>query len=321
MDQATTHDVLTIKETGRTRSALAEAVDQVNRVVVGKSHAVARAFAAVLASGHLLIEDLPGVGKTTLAHALAASLGLTFKRIQFTSDMLPADIVGVSIFSQTRDSFEFHPGPVFSQVVLADEINRGTPKTQSALLEAMAENQISVDGETHQLPQPFLVVATQNPTELAGTYALPESQLDRFVIRLTLGYPDPAAEKALLQSGDRRDMVSQLAPKLSAGDVLKLQQMTRDVHVSDALLDYVQALLQASRSHARIEIGLSPRAGLSILRMGQAWALLQDREYCQPEDIKAVFVDCAAHRLHLAPGAEQSADEVALSLLDATRIP
>ncbi|MBJ6981070.1 AAA family ATPase [Luteimonas sp. MC1572] len=279
------------------RQALQDAQAQVNSLVLGKEQAVRLAFTALLADGHLLIEDLPGLGKTTLAHALAATLGLGFQRVQFTSDLLPSDIVGVSVYDAQARSFSFHPGPVFTQVLLADEINRAPPRTQSALLEAMAEHQVTVDGTTHALPQPFFVIATQNPVDLAGTYPLPDSQLDRFLLRLDLGYPDEAAERALLAGADRRALIGQAMPMLGEHDVLRLRQAAAAVHASDALVRYVQALLARSRHHAGVRVGLSPRAGIALLRAARAHALLLGRDHVLPDDVQRLFGAVAAHRL------------------------
>ena len=260
------------------RQALRDAQAQVNTLVLGKAQEVRLAFVALLSDGHLLIEDLPGLGKTTLAHALAATLGLGFQRVQFTSDLLPADILGVSVFDAQARRFEFHPGPIFAHVLLADEINRAPPRTQSALLEAMAEHQVTVDGTTHALPNPFFVIATQNPVDLAGTYPLPDSQLDRFLLRLTLGYPNEDAERALLAGQDRRAMIAQAQPLLGSGDVLALRTAAANVHTGEALVAYVQALLARSRRHHGVRVGLSPRAGLALLRAARAYALLLGRE-------------------------------------------
>ena len=281
----------------RTRQALADAVLQVNRLVLGKPRQVRLAFTTLLAGGHLLIEDLPGLGKTTLARAMAASLGLDFQRMQFTSDLLPSDIIGVSIYDQTAREFRFHAGPVFTQLLLADEINRAPPRTQSALLEAMAEHQVTVDGVTHSLPQPFFVVATQNPVDLAGTFPLPDSQMDRFLLRLKLGYPDAGAEREMLSGEDRRDLIAQSLPRLTGDDVLALRNAVERVHASEALVAYVQALLQESRRHPGVQVGLSPRAGLGLLRGARAHALLDGRDHVQPEDVQALFAQVAAHRL------------------------
>ena len=279
------------------RTALHDAQAQVNALVLGKEQAVRFAFTALLSDGHLLIEELPGLGKTTLAHALAATLGLGFQRVQFTSDLLPSDIVGVSIYDAQAGGFAFHPGPVFAHVLLADEINRAPPRTQSALLEAMAEHQVTVDGTTHALPQPFFVIATQNPVDLAGTYPLPDSQLDRFLLRLQLGYPDAEAERALLAGADRRDLIAQTMPLLGSTQVMQLREAVLAVHASDALVRYVQALLERSRHHAGVRVGLSPRAGIALLRAARAHALLLGRGHVLPDDIQALFGAVAAHRL------------------------
>jgi MoxR-like ATPase len=279
------------------RQSLERAQKQVNALVLGKPHEVRLAFVALLSDGHLLIEDLPGLGKTTLAHALAATLGLEFQRVQFTSDLLPADVVGVSVFDPQTRRFEFHSGPVFTQVLLADEINRAPPRTQSALLEAMAEHQVTVDGTTHALPEPFFVIATQNPVDLSGTYPLPDSQLDRFMLRITLGYPGDAAERDLLAGGDRRNLISQTMPLLGSEDVLAMRCAVNSVHASDALIAYVQALLARSRRHPGVRVGLSPRAGLALLRAARAYALLLGRSHVLPEDVQALFAPVAAHRL------------------------
>ena len=279
------------------RIALRDAQAQVNTLVLGKPQQVRLAFVALLADGHLLIEDLPGLGKTTLAHAMAATLGLGFQRVQFTSDLLPADILGVSVYEAQARRFEFHPGPVFTHVLLADEINRAPPRTQSALLEAMAEHQVSIDGETRKLPDPFLVIATQNPVDLAGTYPLPDSQLDRFLLRLALGYPDESAERALLAGSDRRDLIAQAAPLLDAQRVIALRRMVLEVHASEPLIAYVQALVGRSRKHPGVRVGLSPRAGLALLRAARAHALLLGRSHAIPEDVQALFAAVAEHRL------------------------
>ena len=279
------------------RIALRDAQAQVNTLVLGKPQQVRLAFVALLADGHLLIEDLPGLGKTTLAHAMAATLGLGFQRVQFTSDLLPADILGVSVYEAQARRFEFHPGPVFTHVLLADEINRAPPRTQSALLEAMAEHQVSIDGETRKLPDPFLVIATQNPVDLAGTYPLPDSQLDRFLLRLALGYPDESAERALLAGSDRRDLIAQAAPLLDAQRVIALRRMVLEVHASEPLIAYVQAQVGRSRKHPGVRVGLSPRAGLALLRAARAHALLLGRSHAIPEDVQALFAAVAEHRL------------------------
>ena len=283
---------------------LQAAIEQVNRVLLGKPHQVKLAFTCLIAGGHLLLEDVPGVGKTTLAHALAATFALEFQRVQFTSDLLPSDIIGVSVYERDSGSFRFHPGPIFTGLLLADEINRASPKTQSALLEAMAENQVTVDGQTHALAPPFFVVATQNPLDLNGTFPLPDSQLDRFMLRLSLDYPDPSAERALLTGSDRRDMLARLTPQLDAESLLALHEQAQAITASPALLDYLQALLAASRRHPEIRAGLSPRAGLALLGAARAWAMLSGRGHVLPEDIQALFVPLAAHRLMATRGAD-----------------
>ena len=277
-------------------------IGRIGQVVLGKEHQVRQALACLLARGHLLIEDLPGVGKTTLAHVLAKVLGLQFKRIQFTADLLPADILGVSIYQPETKNFVFHPGPLFAQLVLADEINRATPKTQSALLEAMEEHQVTSDGLAHKLPQPFFVIATQNPHHLIGTFPLPESQLDRFLMRIEMGYPDREAERALLKGRDRRELLELLAPVISADKLVTLQQLAALVHVADPLLDYVQNLLEATRRAGEFAEGLSPRAGLSLLAAARAWALLAGRDMVLPEDVQAVASAVIGHRLRSAAG-------------------
>jgi len=289
------------------------ALAQVNQVLLGKPRQVKLAFTCLLAGGHLLLEDVPGVGKTTLAHALAATFSLDFQRVQFTSDLLPSDIIGVSVYERETSQFRFHPGPIFAGLLLADEINRATPKTQSALLEAMAEGQVTVDGQTHALPQPFYVVATQNPLDLHGTFALPDSQLDRFMLRISLGYPDAGAERALLSGTDRRDLLARLAPQLDGDALVALRERAQAVTTSTALLDYLQALLAASRRHAEIRVGLSPRAGLSLLAAARAWALLSGRSHVLPEDLQALFVPLAGHRL--VPSRGSSGEALARELL------
>jgi MoxR-like ATPase len=289
------------------------ALAQVNQVLLGKPRQVKLAFACLIAGGHLLLEDVPGVGKTTLAHALAATFSLDFQRVQFTSDLLPSDIIGVSVYERETAQFRFHPGPIFAGLLLADEINRATPKTQSALLEAMAEGQVTVDGQTHALPVPFYVVATQNPLDLNGTFALPDSQLDRFMLRISLGYPDAGAERALLTGSDRRGLLAQLQPQLDGAGLLELQRRAQAITASQALLDYLQALLAASRRHTEIRVGLSPRAGLSLLAAARSWALLSGRNHVLPEDLQALFVPLAGHRL--VPSRGSSGEALARELL------
>ena len=279
------------------RQALDRAQQQINALVLGKPQEVRLALVALLAGGHALIEDLPGLGKTTLAHALAATVGLDFQRIQFTSDLLPADVLGVSVYEAGSRQFQFHPGPVFTQVLLADEINRAPPRTQSALLEAMAEQQVTLDGSTHRLPDPFFVIATQNPVDLSGTFPLPDSQLDRFLLRFSLGYPNAESERALLTGTDRRELIAQAMPVLADGDVQALRRAAEQVHASEALVGYVQALLARSRQQPGIRVGLSPRAGLALLRAARAYALLLGREHVRPEDVQALFIAVAGHRL------------------------
>jgi len=276
---------------------LDQVVRQVGEIVVGKETAIRRCFACLLARGHLLIEDLPGVGKTTLAHALARSLGLQFQRIQFTSDLLPADILGVSIYERSKGDFSFHEGPIFAQMVLADEVNRATPKAQSALLEAMEEHQVTIEGQTRALPEPFFVIATQNPTHQLGTFPLPESQLDRFAMRITLGYPDPKAERLLLEGEDRRDLLERVRPGMDNRRLKECQSAVQQVHVSSEWLNYLQRLLTWSRESPLLRTGLSPRAGLALVRTSQAWALLQGRDFVLPEDLQEMLQPVAAHRL------------------------
>jgi len=272
-------------------------LDQLNTVIVGKTDSVRDCVACLLAGGHLLIEDVPGVGKTTLAHALAHTFGLRFARVQFTADLMPSDLVGVSVYERGKESFVFHPGPVFAQVLLADEINRASAKTQSALLEAMEEKQVSVEGETRALPEPFFVIATQNPHDQLGTYALPESQLDRFLMRISLGYPDRAAERQLLAGEDRREMALTLQPLLTAAELAALQHSVTEVHASAALLDYVQDLISATRSGRWFLQGLSPRAGIALVRAAKAQALISGRDYVAPDDVQAIIAQTVAHRL------------------------
>ena len=268
-------------------------------IILGKDREIRMALACLLARGHLLIEDVPGVGKTLLAHLLAKLLGLDFQRLQFTSDLLPADILGVSVFDRSSGSFRFHPGPIFAGVILADEVNRATPKAQSALLEAMEERQVTAEGQTRPLPNPFFVIATQNPAHQIGTFPLPESQFDRFLMRIALGYPDRAAERELLLGADRRDMVAALAPLLSAETVLNLQRQATLVHAAPALIDYVQALVEHTRHAPEFKAGLSPRAALGLLAAARAWALIERRDHVLPEDVQAVLPAISCHRLRL----------------------
>jgi len=300
---------------------LARVLRGAGAIILGKDEQIRMAMCCILARGHLLIEDIPGVGKTTLSHVLASLLGLHYQRIQFTSDLLPADIVGVSIFDRETSSFRFHPGPVFSQVILADEINRASPKAQSALLEAMEEHQVTADGETMKLPQPFFVIATQNPSHQIGTFPLPESQLDRFLMRIRLGYPDQAAERALLKGEDRREMISRITPQMSVEELLALQAAVAKISVSDALVEYVQALVNHSRDSSRFEVGLSPRAGLALLRAAQAWAMMAGRHLVLPEDVQAVAAAVVGHRLRPVANGENRGFDVAQELIRTVAIP
>ncbi|HXQ31790.1 MAG TPA: AAA family ATPase [Steroidobacteraceae bacterium] len=299
------------------RRALDPVIAAINGIVLGKDRQIRLALACLLARGHLLIEDLPGVGKTTLAQSLARVLGLSYQRVQFTSDLLPADVIGVSVYDRDRGHFEFHRGPVFAQLLLADEINRATPKAQSALLEAMEERQVTIDGHTHPLPDPFFVVATQNPSYQLGTYPLPESQLDRFLMRIGLGYPSAGLERELLRGRDRRAMLAELKPILPVAVLGELQRHVADVHVAEPLLDYVQALVHHSRESGHFEAGLSPRAAIALLRAAQAWALLHGRTGVLPEDVQAVARAVAGHRLQLRAavdgGAAADLDQLLLS--------
>ncbi|MCB1607072.1 MAG: AAA family ATPase [Xanthomonadales bacterium] len=297
-------------------NALAQAEAQINEIILGKSAEIRLALTCLLAGGHLLLEDLPGVGKTTLARALAVTLGLSSQRIQFTSDLLPSDLTGVSVYQRDSGRFEFQPGPIFTHLVLADEINRGTPKTQSALLEAMAESQVTVDGVSHRLPQPFFVIATQNPVEQSGTFELPESQLDRFLMSIRLGYPSAAAEKALLAAPERRELLEQRSALLSREQLLEAQQAAQQLRANDALLDYVIALTSATRSDPRVRVGLSPRGARGLLQAARCHASLALRKFTLPEDVQGVFVAVARHRLILAPECRESAAQVAQMIME-----
>lgn len=301
--------------------ALGRVLRQLNEIVVGKPREVELALVGLLAGGHLLLDDLPGVGKTTLAQALAITLGLQFQRVQFTSDLLPADVIGASIYRRDQERFEFRQGPIFTQVMLADEINRASPRTQSALLEAMAERQVTVDGQTYLLPEPFFVIATQNPVDLAGTFPLPDSQLDRFLLRISLGYPDRAAERSLLEGENRADLLRTRGSMVDVEGLRALQRAARAIKVTAALLDYVQALVEASRAHAGIEIGLSPRAAIALIAAARAAALLAGREFVLPEDVKRVFVAAAGHRLKAGGESGLGGNALAAALLERTPVP
>jgi len=296
-------------------------LDQLNTVIVGKPTQIQDCVACLLAGGHLLIEDVPGVGKTTLAHALARTFGLQFSRVQFTADLMPSDLSGVSVYERAREAFIFHAGPLFTQVLLADEINRASPKTQSALLEAMEEKQVSVDGTTRALPSPFFVIATQNPFDQVGTYALPESQLDRFLMRISLGYPDRSAERDLLAGRDRRDMADALPSLLTAVELGLLQEKVLAVHTAGPLLDYVQDLIAATRSGRWFLTGLSPRAGMAVVRAAKAQALLCGRDYVAPDDVQAILAQTVAHRLLPVGDAARGSVEQVRAMLDAVPLP
>ena len=297
---------------------LQDLISQISTIIVGKRPQIEDCMACLLAGGHLLIEDVPGVGKTTLAHALAVSLGLKFSRVQFTADLMPSDLIGVSVYERGKEAFIFHGGPVFAHVLLADEINRAGPKTQSALLEAMEEHQVTVDNETRPLPEPFFVIATQNPTDQLGTYPLPESQLDRFLMCITLGYPDRASERALLAGRDRREAIHELRPVMTPAELHAAQQAVLQIHASEALLDYLQALIAATRSGHWFVEGLSPRAGIAVLRAAKARALLDQRDYVAPDDIQAVLPQTVAHRLVPVAGAGRGRLEQVRAMIAAT---
>jgi MoxR-like ATPase len=301
--------------------AIRAVINQLNTVMAGKASQVQDGVVCLLAGGHLLIEDIPGVGKTTLAHALSRSFGLQFSRVQFTADLMPSDLLGVSVYERNQEQFVFHPGPVFAQVLLADEINRASPKTQSALLEAMEERQVTVEGQTRPLPWPFFVIATQNPHDQLGTYALPESQLDRFLMRISLGYPERAAERELLAGHDRRALLEQLQPVLTADGLAALQQAVNAVHVAPPLLDYVQDLVAATRSGRWFLQGLSPRAGMALLRAARAQALVAGRDYVAPDDVQAILPQCAAHRMIPVSDAGRGAVEQVRAMLAEVPLP
>ncbi len=304
-----------------TQTKLKSILGQLEKVIVGKPAQIQDCVACLLAGGHLLIEDVPGVGKTTLAHALARTFGLQFSRVQFTSDLMPSDLSGVSIYERGKEAFVFHPGPIFAQVLLADEINRASPKTQSALLEAMEEKQVTVEGETRALPSPFFVIATQNPHDQLGTYALPESQLDRFLMRISLGYPDRASERELLAGKDRRDMVDALPSLLTFDEMKALQQKVLAIHAADPLLNYVQDLIAASRNGKWFLQGLSPRAGIAVIRAAKAQALLCGRGYVAPDDVQTVLPQTIAHRLIPVGDAGRGSVEQVRAMLEAVALP
>ena len=302
--------------------SLKNVIRQAEQIILGKPQQIRLALACLLARGHLLIEDMPGVGKTTLAQVLARTLDLQFRRIQFTSDLLPADILGVSVYQRDSEKFEFHAGPIFAQMILADEVNRATPKAQSALLEAMEEQQVTIEGTTRALPAPFFVIATQNPLHQIGTFPLPESQLDRFLMRIQMGYPDAQAERGLLSGVDRREIIAHLSPQMESAELLALQQRVRQVFVSPALLDYLQAILRHTREAARYTHGLSPRAGLALLSAARAWALLDERDAVIPEDVQAVLSGVVSHRLQaVGEYQKQNSDMLARELIEAVAIP
>ena len=304
------------------KGALRSVLAALETVILGKPQQIRLCLACLLARGHLLIEDVPGVGKTTLAHALAHVLGLAWQRVQFTSDLLSADIIGVSIFDRAHQRFDFRRGPIFTQLLLADEVNRASPRTQSALLEAMEERQVSADGTTYRLPDVFFVVATQNPHEQLGTFALPESQLDRFLMRVTLGYPDAAHERELLRGGERRELLSAMPPALDPAGVLRMQQEVRAVYVADALLDYSQSLIARTRERSDLKLGLSPRAGQGLLRAAQSWAYLDGRAAALPEDIQVVLPAVVAHRLERRePGDGHDGVSVAAEIVRSVPVP
>ena len=304
------------------RAQVNDVITTASRVVVGKSRELRLALACLLARGHLMIEDLPGVGKTTMAHLLAKLVGLSFQRVQFTSDLLPADVIGVYVYNRDKAEFKFHPGPIFANVVLADEVNRATPRAQSALLEAMEERQVTIENETHPLPQPFFVIATQNPEDQVGTFPLPESQLDRFLMCISLGYPDRRAERSLLIGADRRLLLEQLTPVLGSESLHTLQGQVEKGHVSDPLINYVQDLIDYSRKTTAFSTGLSPRAGLALMHAAKAWALTDGRTHVLPDDVQAVLPSVAVHRLRSAAD-DQRHDPalIAESLLTAVPIP
>jgi len=301
--------------------ALNNAIEAAGEIVLGKEHAIRLALACMVARGHLLIEDVPGVGKTLLAQALARLVGLDFQRVQFTSDLLPADILGASVYERETGAFRFHPGPIFAQLVLADEVNRATPKTQSALLEAMEEYQVTQDRETRPLPTPFFVIATQNPVRQVGTFPLPESQLDRFLMRIDVGYPDGKAERTLLKGRDRRDHLNKLIPCLTPEDLVRAQALGSEVHVSDALIAYVQAIVSYTRNAPHFELGLSPRAGIALVRASQSWAFMAGRAHVVPEDVQAVLPGVVSHRLRPVADSAPAGESVAEQIVQEVDVP
>jgi MoxR-like ATPase len=306
---------------GQAKALADQVTDQIGGIVLGKTDEIKLALSCLLARGHLLIEDVPGVGKTLLARSLARALGLDYRRIQFTSDMLPADIIGVSVFEQKTSSFRFHRGPLFAELVLADEVNRATPKSQSALLEAMEEHQVTADGQTFELPQPFFVIATQNPTTQIGTFPLPESQLDRFLMRISLGYPPADMERALLSGEDRRDLLQNQQPVLNGPELLRLQQAAKSVHVSEAILDYVQALVRFTRETPEIEFGLSPRGAIDLVAAARCWAMISGHAGVHPEDVKAIFPPVAGHRLQARSDGHHADPDITALAIESVPVP
>lgn len=302
-------------------SSLSQLISQANQVIVGKQQQINLTLCCLLSKGHLLIEDIPGVGKTTLAHLLAAVTGMKFSRIQFTSDLLPADVMGISLFEKEQNTFRFHPGPIFSQLVLADELNRAPAKTQSALLEAMEEQQVSVDGETHQLPEPFFVIATQNPREQTGTFGLPESQLDRFLMRIKMGYPGRETEREILTGQDRREMLSEMSALISIEQLMQWQKAVTEIHVSDNLINYIQDLVDFSRKSGEFINGLSPRAALALMHAAKAWAYIEGRDMVLPEDVKQVLPAVVSHRLQQSEGGQSLNEAAAMDSFSKVAVP